>query len=887
VAVASKAAHGGGRVEGGSLLQRIQHFDWDDWLVRRFVWDVPIRPDYIPIPPIPGAGNVKAVRWLALATLLWLGASLFVCTATAHALSRDHFPIGAPFIGPFYSLPSAWDWVITFSHGRSAFAEPILVHLATWLAIWMGVCGIVASPIMAIEPIIPKRYQGVKPHTDWASMADYAAAKLLDHSQPGVTCGAALPPMVLGIYQPRPRLLVYPGPRHVIANAASRSGKDVMIVDFTEVMSAGGYSMVINSPKGDDYVKNSGVAKHYWGCNVYRFSPGSPEVGNVFRDSDGNERIEQFGCSPHNLFDEVDWGTDNEYWQLLQIWTGIVAKSPKDLDGENGHWYRGSRVIGKAVSYKTVYDPLETWRSPSRVADLLSGAVDPGSEEHEALRKSSDDKPAATDSIHDVIEHYIGFSATGWGSKPTWLLRAVEEMRTRAEHEIILKRKEIGRSLSEADCFSWEIQRRKKLDRDTRHLETQMRHPDMERDLRNVMRIKGDEAGSMYSTINARLTVWLDPSVIRNTRVSSWTWTGLKNGPRPSRLWVVNPLDRADMFYDIIRVEYDFALRKLYPEMKVDLATKKAESPHKWPCIWMMNELGQVGDLPQIKITVPVMAAYKDIFVSLFQTAGQEEEQFGEHSIITPNSGVQIFHTPQSYDDAKELSESLGVRMILTEDEQWSGAQRSKSIKAENVPLMDPAQVQAMPSEARWQEDRAGNILYDATGSPVRCTRRAYQIVRAPNMPPGYSLKVQSFFKGDFPAVHGLIGAFDPVLPDRTLLKRTHVEAEAARLQATRETVKRETYQPETALRSMSRLNEAVRLLTITPAEAAAIAGKSPAAAAPAAASQARTAAPGAVRRRRSLKVKSMSERVVPRRTSSEPSVLQKTLPSSFEQFEG
>lgn len=866
---------------GQHIRSIFQGFDLDEWLVRRFVWNEPVRPEYIPLPPIPGAATQKALRWVALTALLWIVVSTFACGAAARAIASMHVAPGNAALG-FYTVVDVLAWMqLEWAHPQVA---SLLMHLYVSLGLDILFCATLALPVLGMKAAIPRKFLGLKPHTDWASLADYENAKLLGHSLPGVCVGAVLPPKIYG-YQPRPRLLVYPGPRHIIVNATSRSGKDVMVVDFTEVATAGECSMVINSPKGEDYIKTSGVAKHFWGCNVYRFSPGSPEVGHVYRDSEGREHLEQFGCSPHSLYDEIDWGTDNEYWQHLQICTGIIAKTPKDLDGENGHWYRGSRVILKAVGTKVMYDPDETWKAVSRAADLLSGAKDVDSDEHDSLRKSSKDKPADTDSIHEIIEHYIGFTASGWGSTPAWMQRAIQEMRTRCEFDVRRKRADIGKSVSEADCFRWETERRKKLDRDIEHLGNQMRHPDLERDLRNIMRIRGDEAGSMYSTVNARLTVWLDPNVIRNTRSSSWTWTGIKNGPRPSRLWLVNPLDRADMYYDITRVELDFALRKLYPEMKVDFASKRSISPHDWPCIWLMNEIASIGEIPQLQTTIPVMASYNDIWVSLFQTPKQEREVFGENSVITPNSGVQLWHTPQEYDDAEGLSKSLGERMILSEDEQWNGMQRSRTVRADTVPLMTPAQVQMMPTEARWQENRDGKIIYDSTGSPVKPKRRAFQILRAPNMPPGYSMKLQSFYKGDFPAVHRLIRAYEPVLPDRTLIARNQVEIEAARLAATRDDVKSTTYQPETPLRTMARLSEAVRLQTLSAEEAAAVFAPRAAGATPNAAPA--SAANGGERPRRRVKrVLAMSDRVVKRDTSPEQVAANKQLPKSFEQFD-
>jgi type IV secretory pathway TraG/TraD family ATPase VirD4 len=847
---------------------------------------------------LPNEAQNKMLRWALFSLILAIVLSCGAATDAAHRLALIGIYPGKPFLGPYYTIFSYLEWQSRAATSSIA-TDPRLP--AIWNALYANLgfdlllAATLGVPILLRRGKMPKKYLGLKPHTDWAALKDYKAANLIMHGKPGVVVGAVQPPPAFGIIRQKPQLAVYPGPRHVSLSAASRSGKDVGTNGFTHATWP--YSNITNDPKGENYVLCSGLARDYYGKNVYRLSPGSPEVGDVFKDSDGNERVEQFGSSAHNIYDEVDWGTDNEYWQTLQISTMLVTKTPKDLDGENGHWYRGSRVINQAVMYKVMYDPLETWKAQSRVADILSGRKDVDSEQHDALRKSSGDQPADTDSIHEIIEEYLGFSATGWGSKPKWLLRAIDDMRTRAEFEIAQKRKEIGIGISEADYARWEIERRKRLTADVARLEHDMRHPDMERALRNTMRIRGDEAGSMYSTLNARLSVWLDPNVIRNTRTSSYSILSLKNGPNPSGLWIVNPLDRADMYYDIIRVEYDLMLRKLYPEMSVDFATKRVKSPHRWPCLWMLNEPGSIGEIPFLLTALPVAASYEDMFVFMWQTPAQMEEIYGENGakIITENCGVRILHTPQDDKVAEAVSEGLGVRMVLSENESFNGMQRTRAIQADNVPLMSPAQLKAMPTEPLFQTEKVkkvmpnGEIRYeekmkvDAEGSPVRRIAPAYQVVYAPNMPPGYMQKVQWFYKREFPGVYRIIKSFRPALPDRGMIARTHVEIQAAEIAATRDDVQRQPFVPETPTRSKARLSDMVQIEMLDP-QALVNAGVFKGARSPVTSSATGAAASAAVATptRRKRRVVALSDKFVQRERPKASG----DIPPSFKQFE-
>ena len=104
----------------------------------------------------------------------------------------------------------------------------------------------------------------------------------------------------------------------------------------------------------------SGAARDYDG-RVYRLCLQAPARGEKIRLPNGKVVEEAFGTSKHNIFDEIPWGTDREYASVLQVLTVMVAKKMAMLDdGDNGHWYRTSRVLGTALTYKVAYDPAET-----------------------------------------------------------------------------------------------------------------------------------------------------------------------------------------------------------------------------------------------------------------------------------------------------------------------------------------------------------------------------------------------------------------------------------------------------------------------------------------------------------------------------------------------
>ena len=126
---------------------------------------------------------------------------------------------------------------------------------------------------------------------------------------------------------------------------------------------------------------------------------------------------------------------------------------------------------------------------------MLLAGDDAQTAESREMKKSMATDGGEVDSIHDIIEHYLGFSATGQGSRPKWLVRALENERAKTEAIITAERRNVGLKISDKDFAGFERAQRAKLAQTIARIENAMPHPDMERAIRNTLRIRGDEAG--------------------------------------------------------------------------------------------------------------------------------------------------------------------------------------------------------------------------------------------------------------------------------------------------------------------------------------------------------------------------------------------------------
>jgi len=785
--------------------------------------NVPMRPAHVHYPEPPQ---------LAVTVLLKVGFALFfgallgsiVATEVVAASGHDASVFGVPVSPGVYFPTDFYSWLhldganLTREEVTSlnaARVSPAQLHAAFSFGINAVGVGVALGFVLAILAAtrrrrVPRELAGLKGTGEWATYADVKRAGLLwDGVKPGVYLGEFERPKLFGLFARTPVALVYGGPRHILQNAASRSGKDVGTNTYSAIVTWNnpnpyepGCSILWNDPKGEGHLQTSGTRRALFKNNIVRFAPLAPRIGEKFVDVDEDgqryEREERFGSTPWSPLAEIPVGTDYEFSDMLQMSTLVVDPTGTLIDSDQGHWIKTSRTIIKALGIKVIYDPLEPIKSLSRVADIFGSAGGPVSEERVALQRETDGANAGT--IEEMLEQFLGFSATGFGGTPSWLTRSFEGMRMRAEREIMLKRDRIGIDVSEADAIKFEAERRRALDRDIERLGKEMRHPDLDRDLRNALRIKGDEASSVYSTVNANLTPWLDPVIIRNTSLSGAKILDLVNRDNPTTWYVVSSIARADMAYPVIKLFWTLAYRKLVPEMEMDSHTKRTKSPWKHNVLFLMNERGSLKKIEVEQEVVPVAASYGMLFDYLFQTPRQLREVGGDNDVIGPNCGIQVWHTPQEQEDQEALSKRLGNKTVYVEQVSHSQGHITRSWQTEQMPLMTPEQTALIPTEPEfeWSDDDEGQKVV------ARTRRPAYQVIFAPNCPPIYSRKSQWFTN---PKLRALIGATSAVTPYPLRTDRTREILFAADEQA-----RTSEHRIETSYRTQARIAEAVRL---------------------------------------------------------------------------
>lgn len=686
--------------------------------IRRIGWNTPIRPEHVAYATYPKSFGItfakSTVAFLGIYVLGTIPSTAFLYhagilrstpilvfptildtlgTFMAHIMPR------APLIpGVNLGLPLGSDTSIAWSTHYLETTIP-----GAFVA-FLAAIGISSQPVP-----LPRRFLGAGPHTDWASLNDIRKGGLIEHKKHGIYVGSIDQPRLFGII-PRRRLdLVDANEAHYEEIASSRSGKDVGSITPT-LGKTYGYSTLTNDNKTEQYRLTSGVRRAVFRNDVHRLCYQARPLGEQFIAPNGKLVQEEIGTSYHNMLNEVPWGEDGERAMVNQINTILIAEDQSLYTGENAHWYNMARILANLLTVKNRYDPAEVLKNISRVAMMFG---DPAEEEAQAQKRAIQDADgAATDSMHEMIEHFLGWKANGLNATPSWMRRTEEYQRDLAARKLALLHKQfMTQQLPEAHYAQQRREIEAKLQKTIKHIQESYLHPDIETNARMIMRTRGEEASSIYSTLSARMTPFLDPRVIANTRTSDFSLLGLVNGERPVSLYVCNAPEYGDIFRPLYNMFFEILFRVLAPEVAENKETKRPERPHIWPLLCIWNEPMTIGKVESLDKLLPFSAAYGVRHAFYFQLANQRKEIYGENQQITGNSFTSVYHTPNDPTEAKELAESLGEHLVVTHPRSSQGwfSQTTHSEQTVNVPLMTASDVMRMPNDIVVRKRRLRN----------------------------------------------------------------------------------------------------------------------------------------------------------------------------------
>ena len=281
--------------------------------------------------------------------------------------------------------------------------------------------------------------------------------------------------------------------------------------------------------------------------------------------------------------------------------------------------------------------------------------------------------------------------------------------------------------------------------------------------LRSFISIPPETFGSVKSTIESKLGLFANPKIVMATRRSDFDLRQLRSVPMslflgsdPSDLTLLAPL------YNVIFQQIaDLHTRELPPRplgrreraqkarallsAAVGREGKQAAKRHAAvvkatglapgqknavPVLLIVDEFKRLGKMDVLGEGFSYLAGYGVRTAAVFQSPAQIVAVYGPHMAreIEANCGIQIFYTPNTFADAKDISERLGTQTVRTRTRSDSRTALLSSSNGNlgNVSHSEASRPLLLAQEVEDMPQRLGVIFQPGAGRPILHRRIRY-----------------------------------------------------------------------------------------------------------------------------------------------------------------
>ncbi len=444
---------------------------------------------------------------------------------------------------------------------------------------------------------------------------------------------------------------------HMIVLAPTRSGKGVGLIVPTLLGEWTG-SCIITDIKGENWGITAGYRQQYMHQKVIKFEPTA---------SDGTS-------ARFNPFNEVRFGTKYEISDIQNVAGIIVDPEGKgDLD----HWKLSARnlLVGLIchMHYAHAIDPAH---HPALTLNQLASS----------LKNSLVPDPENPGSYKS-----IGF------------FESVEQL-TQFDH---WPEEGMPMEVIDSDRNSDTYGQRKMITITTDHMKTlypeavnlntkgfDQTHPIAFESFVDISSKAENERASIVSTANALLTLYSDPVLAMNTRVSDFTLYDIMNYEQPVSLYLITPPSDIKRIQPLFRLLVEMIVRHNTRDMK--FKDGKQVDTFKHHCLLLLDEFPALGRMDTFEEQLAYIAGYGLKAFMICQGLPQLQKIYTKENSIITNCHIQIYYAPNDTVTADEIEKQLGK--YTEEVETWSkqpgflkGKSRSNSYIAKSLMTADEA----------------------------------------------------------------------------------------------------------------------------------------------------------------------------------------------------
>ena len=253
-------------------------------------------------------------------------------------------------------------------------------------------------------------------------------------------------------------------------------------------------------------------------------------------------------------------------------------------------------------------------------------------------------------------------------------------------------------------------------------------HPVVEQVANEMLNRAEEEASSVLSTAVAKLGLYTDPIVARNTAQSDFHIKDVMDADAPVSLYLVLNPTNIQRLKPLVRLFISQLVFILMPEMSFSGGQMKA--PYKHRLLLLLDEFPALGKLGIFEQAIAYFGGWNIKAYLICQDKAQLDAAYGKDESITSNCHVTVAYAPNKVETAKYLSDRLGVTTVIKEQESisyqggtgfFSHKSVTKSQQEVQRAVLTPDEIMRLPGPVKNADmmiTEPGDMLVFAAGFP-------------------------------------------------------------------------------------------------------------------------------------------------------------------------
>lgn len=198
---------------------------------------------------------------------------------------------------------------------------------------------------------------------------------------------------------------------------------------------------------------------------------------------------------------------------------------------------------------------------------------------------------------------------------------------------------------------------------ETRHLPDGP-HPAVAGGAREMLNRSENERSGVLSTAISFLSVYRDPLIAANTRVSDFSLADIMCAERPTSLYLVVPPSDFDRTRPVMRLLLNFFGRRLTEHLEqVDGPGGLRQKRHR--LLYLIDEFPSLGRMPFFVTSLAFLAGYRIKCLLIAQSLNQLDQAYGRDNPILDNCHIRVTYGANDERTAKRISDLIGQASLV------------------------------------------------------------------------------------------------------------------------------------------------------------------------------------------------------------------------------